>query len=213
MNKFEQPIMVIHREVLFRNAYFQGYTPVYEHDFYPLILERYEYRKRGPVEEQPEYKQPIAYAMIVHKQTHKIFAYQRSSKEGDYSEARLAGKWSWGIGGHIDKVDSDGNDPIRASLMRELREEVHMSTFDRPQIIGYINDDDTAVGSVHFGLLFIVYTDDDNVKPNDKEIAWGGFKSIQELKDILISADTSVETWSEIGLIPLEQFIKNADNE
>ena len=210
MNKFEQEIMVVDRSVLFADGYFQGFSPAQEIDYHQLIHDNYYYEKRGPVESNPDLKQPIAYCVIVNKETNKVFAYQRSSKEADYHEKRLRGKWSWGIGGHIDKIDLEGQeDPIVASMLRELSEEVDLTEYDPPEILGYINDDTTEVGQVHFGLLYLIRTPIRTLHPKDNEIAWGGFMDISELEEILSSNDAAVESWSAISLEPLRKKLKS----
>lgn len=203
----DRKIMVVDRATLFADQYFQGFAPAVAHDYQSRIQDHYVYDLRDKVEVMPEYKQPIAYAIIVHKESREVFAYQRSSKEGQYNESRLRGKWSWGIGGHIDKIDIENGDPIRASLLRELREEVAIKEFEDPVILGYINDDETEVGSVHFGLLYLIRTSDRGVRPADAEIAWGGFMPISQLEEIVRSGEASVESWSEIALAPLKEAL------
>ncbi len=213
MDKFEKKIMVVDRATLFADQYFQGFSPAEVMNYEQIVLDHYFYEKRGQVEVMPQYKQPIAYVVIVQKTTGQVFAYQRSSKEAHYNEKRLAGKWSWGIGGHIDKIDLDSENPIAASLQRELSEEVEIAEYDPPRCIGYINDDTTEVGSVHFGLLYLVMTDCKQVRPRDGEIAWGGFLSIKELEEIAESNEAAVETWSLITITPLKEAlgIKDVD--
>jgi len=203
----DRMIMVVDRSTLFAEEYFQGFAPAAAHDYQSLIRDHYFYELRDKAEFMPQYKQPIAYAIIVHKESHEVFAYQRSSKEGQYNETRLRGKWSWGIGGHIDKIDIENGDPIRASLLRELSEEVQIKQFDDPVILGYINDDETEVGSVHFGMLYLIMTSDRGVRPADAEIAWGGFMPVSQLEEISQSSEASVESWSAISLLPLKQAL------
>jgi len=207
VNKFDVKIMVVDRATLFSDQYFQGFSPAEEMNYEQIILDHYFYQKRGQVETMPQFKQPISYVLIVNKQSKKIFAYQRSQSEGHYNEKRLAGKWSWGIGGHIDQIDIENGNPLLASLQRELSEEVMIDAYDPPQILGYINDDHTEVGSVHFGILYLVYTDCKTVRPRDQEIAWGGFLSMAELQEISESSEAAVETWSLISLAPLKKAL------
>jgi predicted NUDIX family phosphoesterase len=213
VEKFETKIMVVDRATLFSDQYFQGFSPAAVLDYEQIILDNYFYDRRGKVETMPQFKQPIAYILIVNKTTRQVFAYQRSSKEGQYNEKRLAGKWSWGIGGHIDKIDLDNENPILASLQRELEEEVEISSYDPPKILGYINDDTTEVGQVHFGLLYLITTDSKSVRPRDGEIAWGGFLSVPELQEIGNSNEAAVESWSLISLTPLIEALGIKDIE
>ncbi|HPR89362.1 MAG TPA: NUDIX domain-containing protein [bacterium] len=207
MTASDRKIMVVDRATLFADQYFQGFAPAAAHDYQSRIQDHYVYELRNEVEVRPEYKQPIAYAIIVHKESKEVFAYQRSTKEGHYNETRLRGKWSWGIGGHIDKIDIENGNPIRASLMRELHEEVEIKQFDDPVILGYINDDETEVGSVHFGMLYLIMTSDRGVRPADPEIAWGGFMPVRQLEEIAQSSEAAVESWSEIALAPLKEAL------
>ena len=207
MDKSKVKIMVVDRAALFADQYFQGFSPAEGMDYHQIILDHYFYEERGKVETMSQYKQPIAYVLIVNKSTQQVFAYQRSSKEAHYGEKRLAGKWSWGIGGHIDKIDLKNGNPILASLQRELAEEVEIADYDEPTIIGYINDDTTEVGQVHFGLLFLVTTECKIVRPRDQEIAWGGFLSIPELQAIAEASEAAVESWALISLPPLIERI------
>ncbi|MDZ7724248.1 MAG: NUDIX domain-containing protein [candidate division KSB1 bacterium] len=205
MNKFDKQILVIDRKTLFGDSGFQGFSDAGRVDYYSRIQENYLYKRRGDMEENPEYKQPIAYVLIVNPDEKKVFAYQRAGDE-NYHENRLRGKWSWGIGGHIDHIDSENGDPIMTSLKRELEEEIGLLDYDEPKLIGYINDDLTQVGQVHFGLLFIVETDK-AVNAMDAEISWGGFVNLDKLKEIKDSPDTRVESWSEISFTPLQELL------
>ena len=213
MDKFDKEILVVDRATLFAEGYFQGFSPADGLDYFQIIQDNYFYKKRGEVEPNPAFKQPIAYAVIANKITKHIFAYQRSATES-YNEPRLRGKWSWGIGGHIDKIDDKKKDPVLTSLIREIQEEVDIESFDEPRILGYINDDDTKVGAVHFGLLYLIETEATTIKPKDAEMAWGGFMAYDQLEEICVLNDNSVETWSEITLEPLRKALGiNLDEE
>jgi predicted NUDIX family phosphoesterase len=203
----DKEIMVINKTTLFADGYFQGFASAKGLDYCQIILDNYIYEKRSTVESQPAFKQPIAYMIVVNKSSKQVFAYQRSSRDGEYNEKRLQGKWSWGIGGHIDSIDAETGDPITASMLRELSEELEIEAYDPPQVIGYINDDNTDVGRVHFGILYLIQTPAKRVKARDPEIAWGGFMSLAELEDICTADEKSVESWSEIVLEPLREIL------
>ena len=211
-NHNEKMIMVIERVLLFSEEYFQGFSPADGMNYENVILDHYHYERREVAEKEPDLKQPIAYCLIINRNMRKVFAYQRSSKPGEYNEKRLRGKWSWGIGGHIDKVDLQEDNPIRASLQREIEEEIFISDMSTPQILGYINDDDTPVGQVHFGLLYLINTTDENVKPKDSEILTGELLSLEELEKIYSEPEISVETWSLIALSPLRKIFSEMNH-
>ena len=119
-----QKIIVVERNLLFGDDYFEGFKPTEEVDYESRILQNYTVMRRGSTEEPEDhsegnaelnlgFKQPIGYTLIFNSELGKVFAYQRSSKDHEYDEKRLQGKWSWGFGGHIEPLDSSNENPIR----------------------------------------------------------------------------------------------------
>ena len=225
MGKENQIIMVVNRQELFGTSHLkncpQGFLNADDYDFTPKINFGFKWMKRGDAESNSEYKQPIAYSVIVNPLLNKVFAYKRAIDKKSYHESRLAGNWSWGIGGHIEKLDSkklvnlikNAHEIIINSRDRELSEEIEIKS-EKPykiKLLGYINDDSNNVGQVHLGLLYIVETDADKIIPDDKEIAEGGYKTLRELEDICMQAKTNssikVDSWSEIALLPIRSFL------
>ena len=198
--------MVIPTKTLFQNQLFQGFRHSNEIDHQSIILKNFTWMQRGLAETDPSFKQPIIYSVIVNPKTKKVYAYQRASDE-NYKETRLKGKWSWGVGGHVDKCDTEHDNPLHASMLRELNEEININGTINPKILGYINNDENLVGQVHFGILYIIETDSEHITPNDGEIKHGNFRTIQELKQIC--AEQDVEGWSIIALTQLEKYLNN----
>ncbi len=204
--KDEQIIMVVKREILLGKNYFEGFRPRNEVDYESIILNNFKYIKRGLAEKDRTYKQPISYFMIVNPELKQVFAYQRSTKDEIYGEKRLQGKWSWGAGGHIEKIDTKDGNPIHVSLLREFNEEVEIDGTINMKILGYINNDLDNVGRVHFGILYVIETDSITVKPKDPEIDNGRLRTLEELEDICSSPDYTVEGWSKIAFSPLKKY-------
>lgn len=207
MKRKHNLIMVIKRNTLFKQGYFEGFKYRDDTDYFSNILDNFEYMEREEAENNPEYKQPIGYCAIVNPGFKRIFAYQRSQDGFEYSEKRLMGKWSWGLGGHIEEKDSKNSHPIQASLLRELNEEVWLNINKRPKLLGYINDDNDDVGRVHFGILYALDTSADFVKPKDSEIKKGKLATLKELEEICSSPRFIVEDWSKISLSPLKLYL------
>lgn len=203
MDKNEKIIMAINKELLFRNDYFQGFKPASEVDFYSRLLQHNVPMKRGLAEESATHKHPIAYVLVI-SPSMKVFAYQRSTKG---NESRLHGKWSWGIGGHVDEEDMSSPDPIKTSLLRELKEEVGLADLQDLKLIGYINDDADKVGKVHFGLLYVAQAKSEDVHFKDEEIKQGSLKPINDLE--VICSNSDVEGWSRIAFEPLKANLQN----
>jgi len=195
MTKENQKIIVIEREVLFGNDLFEGFKQYHEVDYESRILRNLKIMKRGDVENNPNYKQPIGYTIVINSNLGKVFAYQRSSKDKEYSEKRLQGKWSLGFGGHIEPLDSKDGNSIRESILREVtQEELEIFGYtEYPAVLGYINDDSDSVGKVHFGILYLINTNATKVEPKDSEIAEIRLKTINELEKICVSPDYDIE--------------------
>lgn len=206
MRKEDKLIMVVRKEDLFQNDFFEGFKPYEEIDYESRILQNYGFMTRKFAEKDPNYKQPIRYCMIVNPSLKKIFSYQRSKKEEHYSEKRLQGKWSWGVGGHIEKLDTLTRNPIQESMLREISEEVEMNGSINPKILGYIYHD-FGVNAVHFGILYLIETNSAIIKPRDKEIDNGGLRTVDELELICSNSQYDIEDWSKTSLQPLRNYL------
>lgn len=206
--KDDKLIMAVPVDVLFVNSSnFQGFK---HHstieDYESRILEYKKFLRRGDLEIDSSHKQPIGYAIIFNPETKKIYAYKRAAHKDDYNETRLHGKWSIGIGGHIEKEIDKTDNPIHSSLLREVDEEVIINGSQNIKVIGYINDDNDDVGKVHFGIVYLIETDSDDVFPN--ESVHGQMMSLEEIKNIKDSPDSVLEGWSEIALEVMENYLK-----
>lgn len=221
MGNPEQIIMTVPTERLFRDKPFVGFSPASAYDYESQILLHYRWRRRGTENEDPKisaeadptHRQPILYALIVNPKSKRVFAYQRSSDKTEYQEPRLQGNWSWGVGGHVERIDAREQNPLTASLDRELAQEVKISEeITGIHKLGFINDTN-AVGQVHFGVLYLVETDATSVLPGkDKEMATGRLHTIEELENILETArraptECVVEGWSKIAFEPLTRYL------
>ncbi len=202
MNKDDQIILTIEKNILFNNNHFNGFLEKNKGDFENTILNNKSWTRRGDAEKDFTKKQPIVYAIILNNKTKKIFLYKRAGK-GNYHEQRLWNKISCGIGGHIDKPDENLENPLTACLLRELEEELGIS--GEPEILGYINDDNAGeVEKVHFGVLYLIKTNEENLSPKDGEIATGKFHDLEEIETL--SKDFELEHWSKIALNALKDL-------
>ena len=123
----------------------------------------------------------------------EIFATRRLNKGG---EARLHGKLSVGIGGHINPVDEkDREKVLLRGLERELTEEVYLEKAGKLIPRGVINDDSNEVGSVHLGLCFTMAVEGE-VSVRETEKLSGAFYTLPELQ----TQWDNMETWTQIAL-------------
>ena len=219
MSKSDQRIIVVKRELLFGQDYFEGFRIGEEVDYESRIATGYKVMRRGSTEEpenHPEgnaelntqFKQPIGYSILINPKLKRVFAYHRSSVDLEYAERRLQGKWSWGFGGHIELSDAGNRNFIRQSALRELKEEVRINgLIEKVDVLGYLNYDSDFIGKVHFGILYLFSTNSDEVMPLDSEISKVVFCSLGELEKLCSSQDVKVEEWSKLSLEPLRKIL------
>ena len=215
MGKEDKLIMVVRRQDLFTNSEgfddsFNGFKSLESINFEERILKNYGFMTRKFAEIDSDYKQPIAYSLVINPDLKKVFSYQRSKKDKNYSEKRLQGKFSLGIGGHIEKNDIhlENANPIYDSLLREIKEEINLEvTNHAPEVLGYIYHN-FGINAVHFGILYVVRTNFENIKPKDPEIDNGKLRSIKELEQILCLPEFELEEWSKTSLNPLKDYFE-----
>jgi predicted NUDIX family phosphoesterase len=187
-----------------RLGHFQGFST--EVDRYLDVVLRPEntsYRPRAEVEKDPGFKQLIPYVIFRHIDpagTTTVFQYTRGKGMG---EGRLHSKRSVGIGGHISSDDAanNGGNPYEEGMRRELDEEVSIDTPYKMQCVGMINDDQTDVGRVHLGVVYLFDVERPDVRPNETDIIECGFRPVA---DILADLE-GFETWSQICIRALFQ--------
>lgn len=206
----DNEIMVIESKLLFQKKYFSGFISHSLINYESIILQHHEWLDRKIAESNYSYKQPIGYSVIYNPKIKKLFLYQRSQKTEYYKERRLHGKYSCGIGGHIEKFDVASSNPLNSSVIRELSEEIKLNEAVFPNTIGYINDDSDDVGKVHFGILYIIEFDGNITIPENSEIIGGEFVSLDEYDKICNISPNNIENWSRIILNPLKEYINRS---
>ncbi|MEN0109973.1 MAG: phosphoesterase [Planctomycetota bacterium] len=198
----EEQVLVVPAEVLDELGRFQGFSSDVDRYLGPLLRsERLAYRPRGAMEEDPSFKQLIPYVLMRHTDAAgevSVFAYTRGGGAG---EARLRAKKSVGVGGHISTVDATidaahaDEGLYRRGLERELAEEVTIGAAYRESLVGMINDDETAVGRVHLGVVHVFDLEEPKVSSAEADLAEGRFLPAGE---VLADLDR-YESWSQIA--------------
>ncbi|MEK6855851.1 MAG: NUDIX domain-containing protein [Nanoarchaeota archaeon] len=202
-------ILVIKREKLFKEGTFHGFISLKEKDFSSIIAKEYEYQLRDEkLENNAYFKQIIPYIIIVNPKTKKIFGYKRFKKMEGLHEMRLHDKFSFGLGGHIDKEETS-KDIIQTSMMRELNEEVKMTNYPIPKVIGFLNDDTNQVGSVHFALVVIAETEESVEKRENDEVRDEKFYSIEEIDKMIEDPSSNIETWTKLSWNAVKEYLEN----
>lgn len=160
-----------------------------EAELFSVIEREHLFIPRPDAEQDPTYKQIIPYITLCRGD--EVFCTRRTNKGG---EARLHGRLSLGIGGHINTLDDmESGDIFRRGLQRELEEEVFLNGGGELIPIGIINDDTNEVGSVHLGFFFTMEVTDASVRETEK--LEGLWLKRSQLADNM----NNMETWSQIA--------------
>ena len=189
-----------------RSALFPEATP---NGFLALEADQLESRFLGPARDEgffierryaethPEFKQPIPYVAIC--QEDKVLCLTRLSTQG---EKRLHGKKSIGVGGHINPCDQSAGDIFANACHRELHEELILPNDAALLLtpVGIINDDTSAVGAVHLGLVYSLDASQLDVSIRETEAMAGEFKALSDLRSLASSPESPFETWSSFLL-------------
>ena len=197
MSKWDEQILVVNRKELFNNEenHFYGFIQKNDEKTKKIIdrFESYEVKRRGDMEEDPSYKQLIGYVLLKDANTNEVLVYKRLVGGG---EARLHGKASVGIGGHMNEVEGKTIfEMLKINAARELNEEVGVSeeeALNNLHFIGLINDDKTEVGQVHVGVVYECKVDKSKVEVKEDDTLVIKWMTANEAKE-----EENYETWSE----------------
>lgn len=153
--------------------------------------------ERSVAEKDFNYKQLIPYVLL-QKADGRFACYQRHG-----TETRLHGKWSAGVGGHIDEPDKQ--DSLKATLekgmFRELGEE--LVNFDKTKIslsyLGIINEIESEVGHVHLGIAYIAKCAEYYEPLPALELKKMDWKTVSEIKEL------EKELWTKLAFELVEE--------
>jgi predicted NUDIX family phosphoesterase len=181
--------------------------------------------ERRAAEQESAWKQLIPYVVV--KKGDQLLLLERKKKQG---EARLHGKLSIGVGGHINPIDggpapgagagsgaaSHGasgciaaapRDVLLEGLRRELDEELSVNGPLDVRVAGFLNDDSTDVGAVHYGLVAVADARAATVAIRETEMMEGRFMPRAELLALHRTERARFETWSALLLDQLDQVL------
>jgi predicted NUDIX family phosphoesterase len=170
----------------------QGFLSSDSAELMEVLGESSVFLDRQAAEEDPSHKQVIPYIVVTHKG--RFLLYRRTNKQG---ESRLHDKLSLGFGGHINDIDGrldTGTNVILAAMVRELNEEVFIPALRQLRVVGYINDDSSAVGRVHLGVAFIVETSNERFEVNEPDLIKAKWCDASEIEELY----PNLETWSQL---------------
>jgi predicted NUDIX family phosphoesterase len=186
----DERVLVIPTDHFRATGYFQGFRPLDEAYRARLLApEQFSFRPRLQVETDPGFKQLIPYVVL--RCGDLLFQYRRGASG---TESRLRAQRSVGIGGHISEADAaGGSDPYDTGMRRELAEEIELRTEYTERMLGFINDDQLFVGTVHLGVVHLLDLAEPAAVSREDALVEAGFQPIAELVKKL----DEFETWSQ----------------
>ena len=144
-------------------------------------------RPRRELELDPEWKQPIPYAIALYTAEGERQLFWMDRLAGG-SDRRLHGRASFGVGGHIGAEDGG----ILAALEREWSEEVETAALPRFTPLGLLNDDSDEVGRVHLGIVFLAELFSPEIAVREREKLAGSLVSVESA----VARASELEGWS-----------------
>ena len=200
----DEMILVVRRSLFDQLGAFQGLNFDVQH-YLPALLARENnfFTPRPPAETNPELKQIIPYALLVHNG--RVLHYVRGKKAG---EQRLAAKGSIGIGGHMNDGDEHlfalDMDAYLAGVQREVTEELNVTAKFTNHIVALLNDDANAVGQVHLGVVHVFKLETDEVTKREQMITQLEFLTPEQLR----ARRDNLESWSQICVDHLDRLLE-----
>ena len=186
-----EQVLVLPRDRVPGGCDFTGVRQATDADLVELqvaIAEHGRYVDRPAAEDDQQLKQLIPYVVV--RDGDRVFLMERTTGGGD---ARLHGKASIGVGGHLNPVDA-GEDPLLTGLGREWAEELDAGWQPFFELRGLLNDDSNAVGAVHLGVVFEEQAAGRPVAIREHEKLIGAFAGPAEV----MAKWEQLETWSRL---------------
>ena len=184
-----EEVLCVRRDDIFPDGAWHGFVSKDLDRYQSIIRERYVFKPRADVEEDPGYQQIIPYVVFRHGNRYFLTHRLRAS-----SERRLRKQYSLGVGGHINPSDLRSGDPIADGLKREWEEEVAYDGQFDAQLLGLLNDESAPVSKVHLGVVFLVDGDTPNITIRETKKLGGELLTLDEMRRLYLQ----MESWSQI---------------
>jgi predicted NUDIX family phosphoesterase len=185
MGSPDEQVLVVPRSVLVAGEGWLGVRRGRLDEELGIVAREGFFMRRGEAEVDPGHKQVIPYLVL--RDGARWFLMRRTRAGGD---ARLHDRWSIGVGGHLNPGDGD----VAGGLAREWAEELVADFEPAYTPVGLLNDDTTAVGSVHVGLVFVADAGGRRVAIRETDKLEGAFATTDEVAAVR----EGLETWSRL---------------
>ena len=185
MNDDVEQVYVVPRATLLRDGGWRGLRTTGIGPLLETIRTGGAFIPRPEAERDPAFKQIIPYLVL--RDGSRYFLMRRTRAGGD---PRLHERCSIGVGGHLNPGDGD----LEGGLRREWREELVAGFVPDFGLIGLLNDDDSDVGSVHLGVVFVADAAGRPVQVRETAKLGGAFVDPGDVE----AARERLETWSAL---------------
>ena len=181
----EELVLVVPRALVVPGPGWRGVRPGGLEALEAAMAATGRYAPRAVAEHDPSHKQVIPYLVL--RDADDTFLMRRTRAGGD---PRLHDRWTIGIGGHL----NPGDGGIAGGLAREWREELVARFQPDFRFLGLLNDDDSDVGRVHLGAVFVADARGRPVAIRETHKLEGRFAAAAAVQ--AVHAD--METWSQL---------------
>jgi predicted NUDIX family phosphoesterase len=180
-----EQVLVVPRVLLMDAAGWRGIRTAGTEALLAVVAREGRFEPRDSMEHDPAYKQVIPYVVL--RDGERFFLMRRTRAGGD---ARLHDRYSIGVGGHVNPGDRD----LAGGLLREWTEELVADFVPVFRPLGLLNDDETDVGRVHLGVVFIADAQGRPVAIRETDKLEGWFASPADVAAVR----DRMETWSQL---------------
>jgi len=183
----EERVLVVPRDRIMDAAGWRGIRGSGAARYLDVIAAEGRFESRAVMERDPRFKQVIPYLVL--RDRGRFFLMRRTRAGGD---ERLHQRFSIGVGGHLNPGDRD----LAGGLAREWAEELVADFVPELHLLGILNDDETEVGRVHLGVVYLAEAAGRAVRVRETHKLEGGFAEPAAVRAVY----DRLETWSQLVL-------------
>lgn len=149
---------------------------------------------RAQAEQDEDYLQLVPYLLLLDV-ADQVWCYRRSG-----GDARVLGRLSCGVGGHVERCDDVPGEPVATlarTLRRELREELgpDADAIELPAPAAWLYEHESAIGRVHLGVIHVArWPHARPPQPVEPALEAEGFRPLAGL-----AVDPDCELWSRLA--------------
>ena len=181
----EEAVLVVPREALMGPSGWRGVLDQGAEPYLAVIAREGRFARRSAMESDPRFKQVIPYLVLCDRGRYFLM---RRTRAG--ADPRLHDRFSIGVGGHLNPGDAD----LAGGLAREWTEELDAGFVPEFRLMGLLNDDETEVGRVHVGVVFVAEAGGRPVAVRETHKLEGKFVPPGDV----LAVYERMETWSQL---------------